>query len=131
MAMPTKPVATTDPNQKMFQSMAYTFPLMTVVLGAQFPSGLTLYWIATTTFQIVQQYFVSGWGQLPKYLPFLRTIPTPADKDMKRETKEALQEERADMAKLDERAGVTASGDDGNGGTNGQGRRRGRRRGRR
>ena len=131
MAMPAKPVATSDPNARMFQSMAYTFPLMTVFLGAQFPSGLTLYWIATTTFQIVQQYFVSGWGQLPKYLPFLRTIPTPADKDMRRETKEALQEERADMAKLDERAGVAAPSGDGNGGANGQGRRRGRRRGRR
>jgi len=131
MAMPAKPVQSDDPNQKMFQSMAYTFPLMTVFLGAQFPSGLTLYWIATTTFQIVQQYFVSGWGQLPKYLPFLRTIPTPADKDMKRETKELLQEERADMAKIDERAGVTASSDDASGGANGQGRRRGRRRGRR
>jgi YidC/Oxa1 family membrane protein insertase len=131
MAMPAKPVQSDDPNQKMFQSMAYTFPLMTVFLGAQFPSGLTLYWIATTLFQIVQQYFVSGWGQLPKYLPFLRGIPTPADKDMKRETKEALQEERADMAKIDQRAGVTAPSGDGNGGANGQGRRRGRRRGRR
>jgi YidC/Oxa1 family membrane protein insertase len=131
MAMPAKPVQSDDPNQKMFQSMAYTFPLMTVFLGAQFPSGLTLYWIATTAFQIVQQYFVSGWGQLPKFLPFLRSIPTPADKDMKRETKEALQEERADMAKIDERAGVTAPSGDGNGGANGQGRRRGRRRGRR
>jgi YidC/Oxa1 family membrane protein insertase len=131
MAMPAKPVQSDDPNQKMFQSMAYTFPLMTVFLGAQFPSGLTLYWIATTTFQIVQQYFVSGWGQLPKYLPFLRSIPTPADKDMKRETKEAFQEERADMAKIDERAGVAAPSGDGNGGANGQGRRRGRRRGRR
>src|SRR5438094_8795271 len=130
MAMPAKPVATSDPNARMFQSMAYTFPLMTVFLGASFPAGLTLYWIATTMFQIVQQYFVSGWGQLPKFLPFLRTIPTPADKGMKRETREALQEERADMAKIDERAGVTAS-DDGNGGANGQGRRRGRRRGKR
>ena len=33
MAMPAKPVASTDPNQRMFQSMAYTFPLMTVFLG--------------------------------------------------------------------------------------------------
>jgi YidC/Oxa1 family membrane protein insertase len=132
MAMPSKPVQSADPNQKMFQSMAYTFPLMTVFLGAQFPSGLTLYWIATTAFQIVQQYFVSGWGQLPKYLPFLRSIPTPADRDMKRETREALAEERADMAKIDERTGAVAPSGNGSGGANGgQGRRRGRRRGRR
>ena len=133
MAMPTKPVATTDPNQKMFQSMAYTFPLMTVVLGAQFPSGLTLYWIATTTFQIVQQYFVSGWGQLPKYLPFLRSVPTPADREMKRETAEIVREGRADLERAD------GAGENGNGNGNAhendkertQGRRRGRRRGRR
>src|SRR6266851_1626786 len=50
MAMPAKPVASTAPTQRMFPSLAYPFPLMTVVLGAQFPSGLTLYWIATTLF---------------------------------------------------------------------------------
>ena len=143
MAMPAKQVKSEDPNQRMFQSMAYTFPLMTVVLGAQFPSGLTLYWIATTAFQIVQQYFVSGWGQLPKYLKFLKNIPTPADKELKRGTAEILTEAREDMAKMDKRAaaddaaGGTNGDDDTNGdGTTptaarGEGRRRGRRRGKR
>jgi YidC/Oxa1 family membrane protein insertase len=138
MAMPAKPVASTDPNQKMFQSMAYTFPLMTVVLGAQFPSGLTLYWIATTIFQIVQQYFVSGWGQLPKYLKFLKNVPTPADKELRRGTQEALKEAREDMAQLSKTASKGAPSGNGEAGaeTNGttseaQGRRRGRRRGRR
>lgn len=142
MAMPAKQVKSEDPNQRMFQSMAYTFPLMTVVLGAQFPSGLTLYWIATTTFQIVQQYFVSGWGQLPKYLKFLKNIPTPADKELKRGTAEILSEAREDMAKMDKRAAVDEAADgngdedpNGNGTTptaaRGEGRRRGRRRGKR
>jgi YidC/Oxa1 family membrane protein insertase len=142
MAMPAKQVKSDDPNQRMFQSMAYTFPLMTVVLGASFPAGLTLYWIATTVFQIVQQYFVSGWGQLPKYLKFLKNIPTPADKELKRGTAEILSEARADMAKMDKGAAVDdesdADGDDesnGNGTTptaaRGEGRRRGRRRGKR
>jgi YidC/Oxa1 family membrane protein insertase len=142
MAMPAKQVKSDDPNQRMFQSMAYTFPLMTVVLGAQFPSGLTLYWIATTLFQIVQQYFVSGWGQLPKYLKFLKNIPTPADKELKRGTAEILSEAREDMAKMDKRAAADddadgESDDDANGNgttpatTRGEGRRRGRRRGKR
>jgi len=144
MAMPAKPVASTDPNQRMFQSMAYTFPLMTVVLGAQFPSGLTLYWIATTLFQIVQQYFVSGWGQLPKYLKFLRNVPTPADRAMKKETAQIVAEGRVDLekkgargARADSNGDGDANGDEGNGeaataGTaRGEGRRRGRRRGRR
>jgi YidC/Oxa1 family membrane protein insertase len=141
MAMPAKQVVSDDPNQKMFQSMAYTFPLMTVVLGAQFPAGLTLYWIATTAFQIVQQYFVSGWGQLPKYLKFLRNVPTPADKELKRGTAELLKEARDDMAKIDATGTAgngTPSASDGKGEGNGNGavaagggRRRGRRRGRR
>ncbi len=141
MAMPAKQVASDDPNQRMFQSMAYTFPLMTVVLGAQFPAGLTLYWIATTLFQIVQQYFVSGWGQLTRWLPFLRNVPTPADKVMKRETAEIVREGQRD---LEGKGGSAASGngdengvdENGNGDEaaatgRGQGRRRGRRRGRR
>src|SRR4030095_5686176 len=52
MAMPAKPVQSADPNQRMFQSMAYTFPLMTVFLGAQFPAALTLYWVAPAMFPI-------------------------------------------------------------------------------
>jgi YidC/Oxa1 family membrane protein insertase len=136
MAMPAKTVASTDPNQKMFQSMAYTFPLMTVVLGAQFPSGLTLYWIATTVFQIVQQYFVSGWGKLPNYLKFLKNVPTPADRELRRGTQAALKEEREDMAKIEAHAGATRGSANGDGGAasasnDGQGRRRGRRRGKR
>lgn len=135
MAMPAKPVQSDDPNQRMFQSMAYTFPLMTVFLGASFPAGLTLYWIATTVFQIVQQYFVSGWGQLPKYLPFLRNIPTPADRGMKKETEEIVREGQADLerGKRADEDGDDEAEDNGEtaGSGRGQGRRRGRRRGKR
>ena len=131
MAMPVKQVQSTDPNTKMFQSMAYTFPIMTVVLGASFPAGLTLYWIATTTFQIVQQYFVSGWGQLPKYLPFLRGIPTPADKEMRKETREIIQEGRADLERAESRADDDDEAEENVGAARGEGRRRGRRRGKR
>ncbi|MDQ2951637.1 MAG: YidC/Oxa1 family membrane protein insertase [Chloroflexota bacterium] len=134
MAMPAKQAATTDPNQKMMQSMAYTFPLMTVVLGAQFPAGLTLYWIATTAFQIVQQYFVSGWGQLPKYLKFLRNVPTPADKHMKQDTALMLKEAREDMAKMEQRdvaPGDQAVTSNGAAVAGAPTRRRGRRRGKR
>jgi len=131
MAMPAKTVKSDDPAQRMTQSMAYTFPLITVVIGAQFPAGLTLYWIATTLFQIVQQYFVSGWGQLPKYLPFLRGIPTPADRELHRREQAAILEARKDMAEKDSEEadeGVAAAATSG---ASSGGRRRGRRRGRR
>lgn len=131
MAMPARQQPSDDPNQRMFQSMAYTFPLMTVVLGSTFPAGLTLYWIATTLFQIVQQYFVSGWGQLPKYLPFLRNVPTPADRELRRGTQAALKEAREDMAKMEGAESAEDATDFAPGEAPPQPRRRGRRRGKR
>jgi YidC/Oxa1 family membrane protein insertase len=131
MAMPAKTVKSDDPAQRMTQSMAYTFPLITVVLGAQFPAGLTLYWIATTLFQIVQQYFVSGWGQLPKYVPFLRGIPTPADRELHRREQAAILEARKDMADKDKEESSEREPEAATPGASNGGRRRGRRRGKR
>jgi YidC/Oxa1 family membrane protein insertase len=128
MALPVKQVKTDDPGQRMTQSMAYTFPLMTVFIGASFPAGLTLYWIATTLFQIGQQYFVSGWGQLPKYLPFLRGIPTPGDRELRRREQAAIVEAREDMEQMEEREDNERPA--ATGAANGR-RRRGRRRGKR
>ena len=130
MALPAKQVQSDDPSQRMMQSMVYTFPIMTVFFGATFPAGLALYWITTTVFQIVQQYFVSGWGQLPKYLPFLRGLPTPADRELHRREQAAIAEARKDMQEQDEsdeREEAAALPSRPNGG----GRRRGRRRGKR
>jgi len=48
----------------MQSSMMYTFPLMTIVFGVSFPSGLALYWLLFSVFQMHQQYQSSGWGGL-------------------------------------------------------------------
>lgn len=87
-----------DPQQKMMQSMQYYFPLITVFIAWSLPAGLGLYWVTTTLFGIVQQYFVSGWGQLPRFLPFLRAIPSPADRSLAARQQAALEEERRDMS---------------------------------
>lgn len=50
------------------QSMLWTFPAMTLVVGYNFPSGLVLYWFIFSLFQMVQQYFTSGWGGLTPWL---------------------------------------------------------------
>lgn len=55
---------TDDLAVSMQQSMLWTFPLMTLVFGFAFPSGLVLYWFVYSLFQAVQQYFISGWGGL-------------------------------------------------------------------
>jgi YidC/Oxa1 family membrane protein insertase len=132
MALPAKQVKSDDPTVRMTQSMVYTFPILTVVIGYNFPAGLSLYWIATTVFQIVQQYFVSGWGQLPKYLPFLRNIPTPGDRELHRREQAAIVEARQDMKDKDksEESDEHEPEPTTPGRSNG-GRRRGRRRGKR
>ncbi len=52
----------------MQSQMLYLFPIMTVVIGWQFPSGLVLYWAVTTIFSIIQQYAVTGTGGLEGWL---------------------------------------------------------------
>lgn len=54
--------------QGMSQQMMLIMPVMTVFISLKFPSGLALYWVATTVFSLVQQYIISGPGGL-------KTIP--------------------------------------------------------
>lgn len=51
----------------MQQQMLYIMPIMTGVIALRFPSGLPLYWIATTIFSIGQQWYISGPGGLKTY----------------------------------------------------------------
>ncbi len=51
----------------MQQQMIYILPFFTMIIALQFPAGLALYYVTTTLFSIVQQYFVSGWGGLKTY----------------------------------------------------------------
>ncbi len=55
----------------MQEQMLYMMPLMTVFIGWRLPAGLVLYWLATTVFSLVQQYFIAGLGGLE---PWLRKI---------------------------------------------------------
>lgn len=58
-----------DMAQAMQKQMMYIFPVMTVFIAWQLPSGLALYWFVTTVFSIIQQYYVTGWGSLKEWLP--------------------------------------------------------------
>jgi YidC/Oxa1 family membrane protein insertase len=53
-----------DPTSGMTSTMMYTFPLLTIVWGGIFPSGLILYWVVYTAYLVVQQYLIMGWGNL-------------------------------------------------------------------
>jgi YidC/Oxa1 family membrane protein insertase len=51
----------------MQKQMLFLMPAMTIFLAWRFQSGLALYWIVTTLFSIVQQYFISGLGGITSY----------------------------------------------------------------
>ncbi len=57
-----------DIQVAMQQSMIYTFPLMTLVIGTRFVSGLALYWLLFSFYQAVQQYRSQGWGGLTPWI---------------------------------------------------------------
>lgn len=46
------------------QMMMWMMPLMFGFLALSFPSGLSLYWVASSVVRIAMQYKVSGWGGL-------------------------------------------------------------------
>lgn len=57
-----------DMQVAMQKSMIYTFPLMTLVIGYQFPSGLALYWLIFSLTQTFQQVGSQGWGALTPFI---------------------------------------------------------------
>jgi YidC/Oxa1 family membrane protein insertase len=76
-----------DPTSSMTSTMTYTFPLLTIVWGGIFPSGLILYWIVYTAYLVVQQFLIMGWGNLfplfgwqPAWAPSPEAGITPASR---------------------------------------------------
>jgi len=45
-------------SNMMSKQFVYIFPVITVVIGAQLPAGLLVYWLVTTLFAIGQQYLI-------------------------------------------------------------------------
>jgi len=57
----------TDPKQRsQSQMMLWMMPLLFAFLALSFPSGLSLYWAATSIVRIVIQYRVTGWGGITR-----------------------------------------------------------------
>jgi YidC/Oxa1 family membrane protein insertase len=55
------PKAPADPSaaaQSITNNLMYIFPLMTGYFAYQFPTGLALYWLASTLFAILQQWII-------------------------------------------------------------------------
>lgn len=62
------PEKTDDMAATIQSQMLYLFPVMTIFIGYSFPSGLILYWFIFSAFQLVQQYYFSGWGGLVPWI---------------------------------------------------------------
>lgn len=58
----------------MQSSAIYTFPLMTLFIGIRFASGLALYWLLFSLYQLIQQYRSSGWGGLTPWMKKLHLL---------------------------------------------------------
>lgn len=72
-----------DPQQKVMSQTMLLMPIFFGYIAFTFNAGAVLYWVMGSLLAVVQQYFVSGWGSLSNYLPFLpeRTgyfTPAPA-----------------------------------------------------
>lgn len=56
-----------DMAEEIQGQMTFMMPIMTVIISLKFPSGLALYWVITTVFSVVQQWFITGPGGLKYY----------------------------------------------------------------
>lgn len=65
---------TDDMQAAMQQSMMYTFPLLTLIIGVRFPSGLALYWLMFSLWQFWQQYRSNGLGGLTPWFKKLNLL---------------------------------------------------------
>jgi len=72
---------TSDPQQRSTQQIMQFMPLMIMLFAVRYPSGLALYWVTSTVFSIVMQYFITGFGQLfksPFKVPHAVASPSPS-----------------------------------------------------
>jgi YidC/Oxa1 family membrane protein insertase len=63
--------ASSDPSAQSMKMMQYFMPVMITIFGWSVAAGLALYWMISSIFQAVQQYFVTGWGSLGSLIPGL------------------------------------------------------------
>lgn len=63
-----------DEQQKRMNSIMQWMPLIFGFTALNFPAGPVLYWVTTSIFSTVQQYFITGWGSLSD-IPGLGFLP--------------------------------------------------------
>jgi YidC/Oxa1 family membrane protein insertase len=64
-----------DPQQRMMYTMMNFMPLMVIVIGWTFASGPVLYWAISALYSVIQQWFITGWGSMKDWFPWLPELP--------------------------------------------------------
>jgi YidC/Oxa1 family membrane protein insertase len=62
MMRPANQPKSTDPQQAMMNSVMNIMPLTVVFFGWSFAAGPVLYWATQSVYSVVQQWFITGWG---------------------------------------------------------------------
>lgn len=75
MARPANQPKAADSQQQMMNTMMNFMPAMVVVFGWPFASGPVIYWAVSAIYSAVQQWFITGWGSLLDWMPFLPDLP--------------------------------------------------------
>jgi len=75
MARPAGQPKSADPQQQMMNTMMNILPVTVVLFGWNFASGSVLYWVAQSIYGIVQQWFITGWGKIGEFAPWLPELP--------------------------------------------------------
>jgi YidC/Oxa1 family membrane protein insertase len=75
MSRPANQGPVRDPQQAMMQGMMNFMPLMVVIFGWNFPAGVVLYWAIQSLYSVIQQWFITGWGSLKDWFPWLPEMP--------------------------------------------------------
>jgi YidC/Oxa1 family membrane protein insertase len=75
MMRPANQGKLSDPQQAMMQTMMNFMPLMVVIFGWNFAAGVVLYWAIQSLYSVVQQWFITGWGAMKDWFPWLPELP--------------------------------------------------------
>ncbi len=75
MMRPANQPKSTDPQQAMMNSVMNIMPLTVVFFGWSFAAGPVLYWATQSVYSVIQQWFITGWGNFLKWAPFLPELP--------------------------------------------------------
>jgi YidC/Oxa1 family membrane protein insertase len=73
MMQPPRPDMTSQERSmyNLSRQMSFFLPVMIFMLALGFPVGIALYWVTQSSYMVIQQYYMLGWGgmKVPGWMP--------------------------------------------------------------